>query len=204
MVDRPISLRALWGNADAQSECDITRRAWVSICRGGKLSRTVRGYYEGERFEVYWSIANRRVSLTSSQGGDCFKGSIEDLRVYDYAESRVIEPWPAGEAPELPPRPSDVFRDELVRRKHRSEVRAFIDKHATEIQREVHGSMLSSYEVVTWTIPGGSATWTGGRWGQQERLIVPELEARARILVAMGVNLEGSRTYQDLRDLGVN
>jgi hypothetical protein len=86
-----------------------------------------------------------------------------------------------------PPRPRNVFRGSSVVRQHRDRVMEVIRRIATHCERRYRGNMVSSYEVCTWTIPGGSAVWTQGRWGQPESLYVEEAEARARILAEMGI-----------------
>lgn len=79
----PITLTAIWGNDDVESEIRVSRKNWVRICAGGELKRTASGWYEGKRFGTYWHIADRKVEITSDEGGDCFIASLDDLYISD-------------------------------------------------------------------------------------------------------------------------
>lgn len=92
----PITLTAVWGNDDAESEIRVSRKNWVRICCGDGLTRVASRWYEGKRFCTYWNIVDRKVGVTNNEGGDCFLGNLEDLYVWDNDLGKLIEP-PAEE-----------------------------------------------------------------------------------------------------------
>lgn len=71
-----------------------------------------------------------------------------------------------------------------------------IEETSTNREPRVHGNVVAPHEQVTWSIPGGSAVWTQGRWGRPEILVVDREQARARILLEMGGDLPASPTYK--------
>jgi hypothetical protein len=62
-----VTIRALWGNDDAESTIKISPRQWKRIQAGEEFQKQGWGYYEGRRFSVKWRFNNRMVSIV---GGD--------------------------------------------------------------------------------------------------------------------------------------
>lgn len=78
-----ISVRAMWGNGDAESSIQISPFKWGFICRGGSYGHRGVGFYEGERFPVNWVFDGKELNIyqDSMRGGDCFSGPIGELMV---------------------------------------------------------------------------------------------------------------------------
>lgn len=97
----------------------------------------------------------------------------------------------------LPPgvRPADVFDGSQVRRKYRSKVRMLIVHAAENKHTYFEGNMLNARQGERWDIFGGTATQSPSWWGRPSRLTVDGEETRASILIAMGAELQRSRTY---------
>lgn len=77
----------------------------------------------------------------------------------------------------------------------RNTVRAYAQECAVNVEHKYIGNMISSQDVIRWTLPEGSITWTGGAWGVRATLYVHTLELRASILKRLGVDLSRSRIY---------
>jgi len=74
-----VTIRALWGNDDADSTIKISPTQWKKIQAGEEFERGAWGYYEGKRFSVWWRFKERKVTI---YGGDmeCIIGEpIESL-----------------------------------------------------------------------------------------------------------------------------
>lgn len=84
-------------------------------------------------------------------------------------------------------RPSDVFNGATVRRRFVAQVLAAIKNIASGHTTFIEGTMVSSGQGDRWEVPGGSATHTAPFWGRPRRLVVEGEEARAQILLALGV-----------------
>ncbi len=90
---------------------------------------------------------------------------------------------------------TDVFNGAQVRMAFRSTVRAYAQQFAVNVEHKYIGNMLSSQDVIRWTLPEGAITWTGGAWGVRATLFVHTAELRAAILRRLGVDLSRSRIY---------
>jgi hypothetical protein len=84
----------------------------------------------------------------------------------------------------------------MVKRKFVAEVLAAIKQTATAHETFAEGSMLSTREREEWTIPAGKAVRTPSSWGHPSSLYVDGEDARAHILLAMGIDLRNSRIYR--------
>ena len=94
------------------------------------------------------------------------------------------------------PRPSDIFSGATVKRKFVTDLLAPIGETATAHETFVEVNMISSRERDEWTIPAGKAVRTPSSWGNPSSLYIEGEEARARIMLAMGIDLRNSRTYR--------
>lgn len=92
-------------------------------------------------------------------------------------------------------RPYDVFNVSGVRRKFKRIVGSIISSHSSAGRTIFRGSMGNVRQGYEWDIFGGIATETPSLWGRPSSLIVSSEEARAKILILMGVSLHGSKTY---------
>lgn len=72
---RQVELTALWGNDDASSTIAIPASTWRRIVAGEMYDRTAWAWYEGRRFSVVWSFAQRTVSI---DGPDCSQCIVEE------------------------------------------------------------------------------------------------------------------------------
>jgi hypothetical protein len=98
MAQRPIELTALWGHGDAESCLSVSWRTWVRICRGETCSGEVKGCYAGKTFWTYWSFEDRKVCVANDEGGNAFRGRLEDLHVHDTRTGERVEPLTREEA----------------------------------------------------------------------------------------------------------
>ena len=64
-----VVLKAYWGNDDAESSIKISAKKWEQIKAGAQFQKTAKSYYEGQKYNVTWSFANRVVSIDGEDGG---------------------------------------------------------------------------------------------------------------------------------------
>lgn len=147
--DRAITLIAVWGNDDAESELQLTTQEWIDICRGGELERTETGFYEGTNFDVMWRIRDRNVSVQNDDGGDCVLGVLEDLLVRDERTGELIKPLTREEASRQAQVPEDdlIFTGSLIEGLD-VDLASLAGLDLTEEQREKIWSEVSQREVL--------------------------------------------------------
>lgn len=91
-MKNPIELVAFWGNDDVESRIKISLKQWNSILNGEEYSRSTWSYYEGERYNVYWSIKNRMVDIYGEDGAHWVaEVGLNDIYVYDLRTNEIIE-----------------------------------------------------------------------------------------------------------------
>lgn len=66
-----VELTAFWGNDDADSTIKISAKKWEQIKAGAQFQKTVKSYYEGQKYDVTWSFLNRAVSIDGEDGRQC-------------------------------------------------------------------------------------------------------------------------------------
>ena len=66
-----VSIRACWGNDDAESTIKVSPGRWKSIQEGAQYERNAWGWYEGSRFSVTWKFADGLVSIDGPDGMQC-------------------------------------------------------------------------------------------------------------------------------------
>lgn len=77
-----VSVTAVWGNGDAESEIKISRQRWRKIQQGEAYIRSGWGYYECSRSPVTWSFVNGLVSIEDNDGMECIvEESLDSLYV---------------------------------------------------------------------------------------------------------------------------
>lgn len=91
---------------------------------------------------------------------------------------------------------TDVFNGGDVRRGCWGSITDYARKHATDVKTSFQGNMLTSREIKVWHLPEGIVTYESGAWGRRASLsVAPEL-LRAKMLIALGVDLSRSRIYK--------
>lgn len=93
-------------------------------------------------------------------------------------------------------RPSDVFSGAMVKRRFVAEVLSAIKQTATAHETFAEGNMLATRERDEWAIPAGKAVRTPSSWGHTSSLYVDGEEARAHIMLTMGIDLRNSHAYR--------
>jgi hypothetical protein len=63
MLRASVTLIAIWGNDDAESQIKISPRLWAEIQAGATYSQGAWSHYEGRRYHVRWSFKNGKVSI---------------------------------------------------------------------------------------------------------------------------------------------
>ena len=81
----PVSLRAFWGNGDADSSLAVSGAKWARIQSGQPhIDRSV-SYFEGEPLVVYWRFQDGRVTIEDDEG----TGRVVDLPVSELLVTAV-------------------------------------------------------------------------------------------------------------------
>jgi hypothetical protein len=75
-----VTIRALWGNDDAESTIRIPIRVWEMIQEGEEIRKRAWAFYEGRRFSVGWRFKGGEVFIAADDM-ECFQGPIEELYV---------------------------------------------------------------------------------------------------------------------------
>ncbi len=65
-----VSLRAVWGNGDAESTLEVSSSVWLAIKAGKKHASMSVSYYEGQETQVKWWFQDRMLSI-HDQDGTC-------------------------------------------------------------------------------------------------------------------------------------
>lgn len=63
----PVSLRAFWGNGDAESTLTVSGAQWERIQSGQAYGARSISFYEGEASDVYWTFKDGRVSIEDDE-----------------------------------------------------------------------------------------------------------------------------------------
>lgn len=92
--------------------------------------------------------------------------------------------------------PTDVFNKARVRKQFIQPVKELVERHCTKKSEFLVGSMLTSKWGYRWSVFGGQATLTPALWGQPGGFDIHDEEARAKIMVLLGIDLSRSRTYK--------
>jgi len=71
----------LWGNDDAESTIKISASEWKRIQAGEEYERNGWGYYEGQRFSVYWRFKDRTVTISGGDRECIINDPLENLYV---------------------------------------------------------------------------------------------------------------------------
>jgi hypothetical protein len=80
-----VQLTAFWGNDDAESSIQISRRRWSAIQNGGAYEVSASSTYEGKRYPVVWRFARGQVSIDGDDGMEC----VVDLPVTDLMATTI-------------------------------------------------------------------------------------------------------------------
>lgn len=93
-------------------------------------------------------------------------------------------------------KPADVFNGTQVRRKFVSKVSLYLNEHSTSVSSYFSGNMLNAKQGRVWEILGTKAIQTPSRWGRPSSLHIESEYLRAKILVALGVDITSSKIFK--------
>ena len=82
-----VCLTAVWGNDDAESTIEISRRRWRDIQDGAHYKTSAWSWYEGDRFSVFWRFADAKVSIDGEDMMQC----VVDLPVSELFAEEVTD-----------------------------------------------------------------------------------------------------------------
>ena len=66
-----VRITAMWGNDDADSTIEVSRRRWQLIQEGGDYDTTTWSWYEGARPKANWSFSDRELTISLDDGFEC-------------------------------------------------------------------------------------------------------------------------------------
>lgn len=66
-----VRLTAMWGNDDAASTIQVSRRRWQQILNGESYDTSAWSWYEGTRTRTYWSFDGGKLTLSQDDGMEC-------------------------------------------------------------------------------------------------------------------------------------
>jgi len=78
-LTKKVTIRALWGNDDAESTIKISSAQWKKIQAGEEFEKGGWAYYEGKRFSVEWRFNDRKVTISGGNMECIIDDAIENL-----------------------------------------------------------------------------------------------------------------------------
>ena len=185
MTIRSIELLALWGNGDAEGRVHLSRREWNHVCRGGELSRSGHGCYEGEWFTVDCHFAKGRADLTGDHGADYWSGSVRRLMARDTITNKRLDAPDLASVPPDPPKPTQVFAKDIVRKAHLPAALAALHRIATPAAQPI-ATDDAMRAPQTLSVDGATATLTPGEGRRAPTLRIESMALRVRVLREIG------------------
>ena len=185
MPIRWIRLLSLWGNDDAEGAISMSYREWNHVCRGGELDRRIWGWYEGSRFPIDCWFHDRQARLRGRDGADYWSGTIQEMNPYDRAtKSRLVVPDRRSVPPD-PPKPTQVFVKDTMRKKHQPKALAALQRIATPAAQSAATTDAAQAQQ-TFTVDGATATLTPNKGRRAPTLRIESLPLRVRMLREIG------------------
>ncbi len=196
MALRSIKLLALWGNGDTEGHIYLSQREWNHVCRGGCLSCSGMGCYEGEWFDISCTFAKGRAHVTGNDGADMMEGRISRLLPRDLKTgTSLTAPDPAAVLPD-PPLPARVFSKGTVRKAHQPAVIAALRRIAPPASQSAEcDSAVGAPE--TFSLDEATATLTTGAGRVAPPLRVESPQLRAGILRELGCYEDEVGKYEE-------
>ena len=81
---RPVSVRAVWGNSDAEATLKVTRSQWNRIIAGAEFAAATWAWYEGKRERVTFHFNSPQcgdLRVDGVEGAEYFLKGINDAIV---------------------------------------------------------------------------------------------------------------------------
>lgn len=66
-----VQVTALWGNDDAESVIELSRKRWSQILAGASYTTCAWSWYEGERYRVTWVFTDGKLTIGGEDGMRC-------------------------------------------------------------------------------------------------------------------------------------